>query len=141
MLRHSAGPCFLLVFASAALAVSLHAQDARSLSRFGAGYGRYPCRSSFRAESTENDRSWQLRDKVPDDPDDSCEPLEQSVAKLPWNSPARSRSGQSQSDPVLDELSAMGAAGLAIAVARQEVIEILREPNACSAWFSGAQPH
>jgi hypothetical protein len=43
-------------------------------------------------------------------------------------------------DSVEDELLTMGNVGLAIARARQEVLGILREPNACSAWFARAEP-
>jgi hypothetical protein len=44
------------------------------------------------------------------------------------------------SDPVRTELLAMGKAGRSIELAREKVLEILSEPNACSAWFGGANP-
>jgi hypothetical protein len=38
-------------------------------------------------------------------------------------------------DPVLAELSSLGSAGVKLARAREEVLEILRSENACTAWF------
>jgi hypothetical protein len=38
-------------------------------------------------------------------------------------------------DPVLAELSALGKAGVKLARAREEVLEILRSENACTEWF------
>jgi hypothetical protein len=38
-------------------------------------------------------------------------------------------------DPVLAELSALGKAGVKLARAREEVLEVLRSENACTEWF------
>jgi hypothetical protein len=43
-------------------------------------------------------------------------------------------------DPLEDELEAMGAFGFYIVRAREEVLEILREGNSCSAWYAEAEP-
>jgi hypothetical protein len=43
-------------------------------------------------------------------------------------------------DSVQSELQQLGAAGYAIAVARQNVLAILRENNSCSAWYAQAEP-
>lgn len=43
-------------------------------------------------------------------------------------------------DPVEGELSQIGAAGYSIAVARQQVLAILRENSSCSAWYAQAEP-
>jgi hypothetical protein len=39
-------------------------------------------------------------------------------------------------DPVLAELSSLGKAGVKLARAREEVLEILRSENACTEWFA-----
>jgi hypothetical protein len=44
-------------------------------------------------------------------------------------------------DPVGAELAAMGKPGLAIALARDRVSEILQSDNSCSAWFKKADPN
>jgi len=44
------------------------------------------------------------------------------------------------SDPIEQELEAMGAAGIFIAGARQEVLELLREGDSCSGWYAQAEP-
>lgn len=43
-------------------------------------------------------------------------------------------------DLIEDELVTMGRPGLLIAAARQEVLQILREGNACSAWYAQKEP-
>jgi hypothetical protein len=43
-------------------------------------------------------------------------------------------------DPVRTQLLALGKTGQTIELARERVLEILEEPNACSAWFSAANP-
>ena len=43
-------------------------------------------------------------------------------------------------DPVEEELETMGAPGFLIGRAREEVLEILREGNSCSAWYAAAEP-
>jgi hypothetical protein len=43
-------------------------------------------------------------------------------------------------DPVRTQLLAMGKTGQTIELAREKVLEILEEPNACSAWFDAANP-
>ena len=43
-------------------------------------------------------------------------------------------------DPIETELRQFGAAGYSIAVARQNVMAILRESNSCSAWYLEAEP-
>jgi hypothetical protein len=43
-------------------------------------------------------------------------------------------------DSVESELRQLGAAGYTIAVARQNVLAILRENNSCSAWYAQAEP-
>jgi hypothetical protein len=40
----------------------------------------------------------------------------------------------------LQQLAGMGAEGWAIAIARQEVLDILEGSNTCSAWYASAQP-
>ena len=46
----------------------------------------------------------------------------------------------SWSDPIERELHQLGAAGYTVAVARQQVLAILRENNSCSAWYAQAEP-
>jgi hypothetical protein len=43
-------------------------------------------------------------------------------------------------DSTEDQLETMGASGFYIGRARQEVLEILREGNSCSAWYAEAEP-
>ncbi len=56
--------------------------------------------------------------------------------------PSRSYSGHkpNQDDCVVLELSALGNPGDTIARAREQVIDILQNGNACSAWFQEADP-
>ncbi len=54
--------------------------------------------------------------------------------------PAPHREEKIVADSAEDELLTMGKAGFVIARARQEVLAILSEPNACSAWFARAEP-
>jgi hypothetical protein len=54
--------------------------------------------------------------------------------------PPQTLSGFSERDPIESELRQLGAAGYTIAVARQNILAILRENNSCSAWFAHAQP-
>jgi hypothetical protein len=55
-------------------------------------------------------------------------------------SPSYSVSASKYDDPVLLELSALGKTGDTIARAREQVLEILQQGNACTAWFQGADP-
>jgi hypothetical protein len=55
-------------------------------------------------------------------------------------SPSYSVTASKFDDPVLLELSALGKPGDTIARAREQVLEILLQGNACTAWFQGADP-
>jgi hypothetical protein len=63
-------------------------------------------------------------------------PCPGSVVDAP-RAPGSSRNAacNDSGDPVLAELSALGKAGVKLARAREEVLEILRSENACSEWF------
>jgi hypothetical protein len=63
-------------------------------------------------------------------------PCPESVVDAP-RVPARSRNAacNDSGDPVLEELTALGKAGVKLARAREEVLEILRSENACTEWF------
>ena len=43
-------------------------------------------------------------------------------------------------DPVLEELKSLGAPGLTIALAREELAKILEGRNGCAAWFEQSEP-
>jgi hypothetical protein len=58
----------------------------------------------------------------------------------PSDQPRQALPGFSERDPIENELSQLGAAGYSIAVARQHVLAILRENNACSSWYAQAEP-
>jgi hypothetical protein len=45
------------------------------------------------------------------------------------------------SEPPNSEFQRLGYQGLVIARARQQVLDILREGNSCSAWYAGAEPN
>jgi hypothetical protein len=63
-------------------------------------------------------------------------PCPESVVDAP-GVPGSSRNAacNDSRDPVLAELSALGKAGVKLARAREEVLEILRSENACTEWF------
>jgi hypothetical protein len=54
------------------------------------------------------------------------------------SSPCYSVTASNYDDPVVLELSALGKQGDTIARAREQVLEILQQGNACTAWFQGA---
>jgi hypothetical protein len=56
------------------------------------------------------------------------------------SSPSYSMSASNYDDRVVLELSALGKQGDTIARAREQVLEILHQGNACTAWFQGADP-
>jgi hypothetical protein len=56
------------------------------------------------------------------------------------SSPSYSVSASKFADRVVLELSALGKQGDTIARAREQVLEILQQGNACTAWFQGADP-
>jgi hypothetical protein len=56
------------------------------------------------------------------------------------SSPSYSKSASNYDDRVVLELSALGKQGDTIARAREQVLEILQQGNACTAWFQGADP-
>ena len=56
------------------------------------------------------------------------------------SSPSYSVSASKFDDRVVLELSALGKQGDTIARAREQVLEILHQGNACTAWFQGADP-
>jgi len=56
------------------------------------------------------------------------------------SSPSYSMSASNYDDRVVLELSALGKQGDTIARAREQVLEILQQGNACTAWFQGADP-
>ena len=56
------------------------------------------------------------------------------------SSPSYSVSAAKYDDRVVLELSALGKQGDTIARAREQVLEILQQGNACTAWFQGADP-
>lgn len=56
------------------------------------------------------------------------------------SSPSYSVSASEFDDRVVLELSALGKQGDTIARAREQVLEILQQGNACTAWFQGADP-
>jgi len=55
-------------------------------------------------------------------------------------SPAYSQSTSNDDDRIVLELSVLGKRGDTIARAREQVLDILRNRNACSAWFQEADP-
>jgi hypothetical protein len=56
------------------------------------------------------------------------------------SSPSHSVSASKYDDRVALELSVLGKQGDMIARAREQVLEILQQGNACTAWFQGADP-
>jgi hypothetical protein len=74
-----------------------------------------------------------LRDAPRASADNSCPESSAGVPGVPGGprNPACSNSG----DPVLAELSSLGKAGVKLARAREQVLEILRSDNGCTAWF------
>jgi hypothetical protein len=75
--------------------------------------------------------------------DRTYEKTEFTAPNNSWNSapPVAAREGeepQSKDDPVVLELSGLGKYGDMIARAREQVLDILRPGNACSAWFREA---
>ena len=56
------------------------------------------------------------------------------------SSPSYSMTASNYDDPVVLELSALGKQGDTIARAREQVLDILQQGNACTAWFQGADP-
>ena len=56
------------------------------------------------------------------------------------SSPSYSVSASKFDDRVVLELSALGKQGDTIARAREQVLEVLQQGNACTAWFQGADP-
>lgn len=56
------------------------------------------------------------------------------------SSPSYSVSASNYDDGVVRELSALGKRGDTIARAREQVLEILQQGNACTAWFQEADP-
>ncbi len=62
------------------------------------------------------------------------------VSTLFASSPSYSVSASKFDDRVVLELSALGKQGDTIARAREQVLEILQQGNACTAWFQGADP-
>ncbi len=62
------------------------------------------------------------------------------VCTLFASSPSYSVSASKFDDRVVLELSALGRQGDTIARAREQVLEILQQGNACTAWFQGADP-
>jgi len=63
--------------------------------------------------------------------------FDRSAIGSPVRSDVRERANE---DPVLEELKSLGAQGLTIELAREEVIEILEGRNRCAAWFEQAEP-
>jgi hypothetical protein len=63
--------------------------------------------------------------------------FDRNASALPWHADVREKENE---DRVLEELNAMGAPGLIIMRAREEVIEILEGHNRCAAWFAQAEP-
>src|SRR5437016_2390904 len=74
-----------------------------------------------------------------DQSDKLCAELvfDRSAIGSPRRSDVRERANE---DPVLEELKSMGAQGLTIELAREEVIEILEGRNRCAAWFEQTEP-
>jgi hypothetical protein len=89
-------------------------------SNSGARTSRLSFVSYLRAESecTSQWEGWSTHDNLP----------HQSLNEFP------------ERDPIESELHQLGAAGYAIAVARQNILAILRENNSCSAWYAQAEP-
>jgi len=64
--------------------------------------------------------------------------FDRSAIGSPGHSDVRERANEDH--PVLEELKSMGAEGLTIELAREEVIEILEGRNRCAAWFEQTEP-
>jgi len=65
----------------------------------------------------------------------------QAPAKLlATNAGVLRTSNETVADPSLEQLNSMGARGQLIRQARAQVLLILSEDNACSAWYRGAEP-
>jgi hypothetical protein len=139
MLHRFSGPCSLILLLQIAGAPHAAGQNAQSFARWRAAHDA-PCRSNFRIEITEDDLMGRFREAKRATSSEGCEsPMSARHERLITES-ARSHTSGTTADPVLDELLGLGAEGLAIAVARQEVLEILREPSTCSAWYADAEP-
>lgn len=69
-----------------------------------------------------------------------CDAPQRERWSLHDDPPSRALPGFSGGDPIENELHQLGAAGYAIAVARQHALAILRENNSCSAWYAQAEP-
>jgi hypothetical protein len=69
-----------------------------------------------------------------------CGAAQRGEGSLPDDPPRHALPTFSRRDSVESELQQLGAAGYAIAAARQNVLAILRENNSCSAWYAQAEP-
>lgn len=67
--------------------------------------------------------------------------MAEKSARLRPDVPAPGITAGATDDPIESELRALREHGLAIAVARRQVLAILRENNSCSAWYAQAQPN
>jgi hypothetical protein len=76
-----------------------------------------------------------LRDSPRSSADNPC-PARVARAPVVPSDP-RNPACDDSGDPVLAELFALGKAGVKLARAREEVLEILRSENACTEWFAG----
>jgi hypothetical protein len=84
-----------------------------------------------------------LRDTPRASADNPCPERVVDAPGVPGSSrSSRNAACNDSGDPVLTELSALGKAGVKLARAREEVLEILRSENACTEWFRSkdAQP-
>lgn len=142
--------CHTLAVLSALMAAApVGAQNAYSPGHWAAVATDEPCATAWLAESGGPPAQMRLRQNFLDHRLFSFEPLCAPLNFLTGltgdnNAPLQfpdALSARIAEDPVETELAAMGADGMLIAGARQQVLEILREGDSCSGWFAGGEPN
>lgn len=141
--RHgSVRSCFLIAVAFLPTSVSL-AQGSRPSLRLVKMYVPASCAPEVTGAAAEFDRRT-LRELSYPDLADVCATLGRGdwrrVAVSSSAPPAEIFDAPPLDDLIESELQSIGPAGLAIARARRQVLEILREGSACSAWYASVDP-
>ena len=140
MSRRYGCACAVLAILVALLSSSAaNAQNAWLAVRWNPGPTDESCADSVPAELANRERTLlRLRQNAYDRFENACAPPIRSAWSQTTVFPALPdvRIAPPAGDPIENELLSAGPEGLTMAAARQEVLQILREGSACSAWFA-----